>query len=202
MISLQNVYKKFEDNEVFNNFSLEIKNGDFVVITGPSGSGKTTLLNLIGGIEEADFGTIKVDGKDVSNKKDLFYLYKYNFGFLFQNFALIDEKTVRYNLSIYKRDCLNGISIESALEAVGLKDKIDVPTYKLSGGEQQRVALARIMIKKCDTILADEPTGSLDRNNALMILDYLEKLNNLGKTVIMVTHDESLIKSKYKHIEL
>jgi len=202
MITLQNVYKSFDNKKLFNDFSMSVPDGSFVVITGASGSGKTTLLNLISGIEKPNSGKILIDDKDVSNKKDLLYLYRYRFGFLFQNFALIDNKNVKKNLEIYNKDCLNGIAIDYALTKVGLSDKAETPVYKLSGGEQQRVALARIMIKKCDIILADEPTGSLDSKNAEIIMNYLDELNNEKKTIIMVTHDERLIKPTYKHIIL
>ena len=110
-------------------------------------------------------------------------------GFVFQNFALTENKTVKENLDIIKKNAKSGITIEEALESVGLKDKLNEKVYKLSGGEQQRVSLARVMIKKCNVILADEPTGSLDPENGKKIMDIFKRLNKEGKTVIIVTHD-------------
>lgn len=192
MIEIKNVTKRFGDKILFENVNLTISDGEFVIISGDSGCGKTTLLNMIGGIESVDAGEILIDGIDVRNKKNLLNLYRYKFGFLFQNFALIDNKTVEENLQIFKKDCLNGVSPKQALEYVGLADKYKEKIYQLSGGEQQRVALARLLIKKCDVLLADEPTGSLDRKNTERVLEIIGKLHDAGKTVVLVTHDDSI----------
>ena len=111
---------------------------------------------------------------------------------MFQNFLLVEDKTVRQNLELIRKSNSSGVSISDALKFVNLSDKIDSKVYTLSGGEQQRVALARLIIKKCDIILADEPTGSLDRKNADRVLSILEDLNRRGKTIVLVTHDESI----------
>ena len=113
--------------------------------------------------------------------------------FLFQNFALIERKTVKQNLTIIRKGARTEVTIEEALRKVGLEDKENCKVYKLSGGEQQRVALARVMMKKSKMILADEPTGSLDVENADLVMDVLRELVDHGKTVIMVTHDLTLI---------
>jgi putative ABC transport system ATP-binding protein len=190
MIEIQSISKAFEDRKLFEDYSLTIEDGEFVIFTGVSGCGKTTLLNMIGSIEPIDSGKILVDSSDISKRKNQTKYLKTKVGFLFQNFALIDNKTVKENLTIVKNDCRSDVGIEEALEKVGLQDKIKQRVYSLSGGEQQRVALARLMVKKCDIILADEPTGSLDRGNAETLFDLLEDLNKSGKTVIVVTHDE------------
>ena len=109
---------------------------------------------------------------------------------LFQNFALVDKKTVRQNLRLVKKGIQSELTIEEALEKVDLLDKIDTKVFKLSGGEQQRVALARIMIKKSSIILADEPTGSLDSKNSKKVIEILKEINKQGKTVVLVTHVE------------
>lgn len=192
MIELKNIYKSFGDRCIFDNFNLTVKDGEFVVFSGVSGCGKTTLLNIIGSLEPIDRGEISVDGIDITKKKNQNEYLKNKVGFLFQNFALIDTKTVAENLNLLLKKSRSGISITKALEKVGLQGSENTPVYKLSGGEQQRVALARLMMKKCDIILADEPTGSLDKDNALLVFNILKQLNTSGKTVIVVTHDESL----------
>ena len=202
MICIHRLSKRFDDKVIFDNFSIEIADGDFVIFAGNSGCGKTTLLNMIGGLEDPDIGSIVVDGIDVcksKNKKDYF---SYKVGFLFQNFALLESKTVRQNLELIQRKARTELSIPEVLEAVGLADKEDTKVYKLSGGEQQRVALARLMLKKCDIILADEPTGSLDMGNANAVMDILHQLNKQGKTIIVVTHSERIIKSEKKVVRL
>lgn len=202
MIEIKGLCKSFGENVIFKDFNLQIQDGDFVFLSGESGCGKTTLLNMIGGIEPIDSGEITVSGVSVANKKFLKIYYQTIVGFLFQNFALMDDKTVMENLNIVKKSCRTSVSNESALEFVGLSNKLNQPIYTLSGGEQQRIALARLLIKKCNIILADEPTGSLDRKNADIVFDLLEKLNQMGKTIIIVTHDENAVKIGKKVVYL
>lgn len=202
MITIKNLSKSFGEKKLFDNYSLQIDDGEFVIFTGVSGCGKTTLLNMIGSLEKADSGEIEVDGMDITQKKNQREYLKRKVGFLFQNFALVDNKTVEENLKLVKNDCRSGVSIEEALEMVGLSDKAKQKVYSLSGGEQQRAALARLIVKKCDCVLADEPTGSLDRKNADTVFSILEKINESGKTVIMVTHDESFREKGKRVIEL
>ncbi|MWC27097.1 ATP-binding cassette domain-containing protein [Paenibacillus sp. MMS18-CY102] len=192
MIAITNLTKTFEDKTLFSDLNLTIEDGDFVVFSGPSGCGKTTLLNMIGAIEKIEKGTILVDGVDIKLKKNHLQYFRTKIGFLFQNFALVDNKTVKDNLKLIRKDCKTSLSIEEALRIVGLEDKLNKKVFTLSGGEQQRIALARLMLKKCDIILADEPTGSLDRNNAEIVMNNLKQLNQQGKTIILVTHDEEL----------
>ncbi len=189
MIEIKQLCKSFEKSVIFDNFNLTVKTGDFAVFSGASGAGKTTLLNMIGSIEPVDSGSICVDGVDITQKKNQINYLKTKVSFLFQNFALIENKTVLENLKIIKGKAKNDVTIEAALAKVGMSDKLHEKVYKLSGGEQQRIALARVMIKKCDIILADEPTGSLDRKNADNVISLLKDLNEVGKTIIMVTHD-------------
>lgn len=202
MIEIKNLSKSFGEKNLFDNYSLQINDGEFVIFTGVSGCGKTTLLNMIGSLESADSGEIRVDGTDITKKKNQRVYLKRKVGFLFQNFALVDNKTVEENLRLVKNDCRSGVSTEEALEMVGLSDKAKQKVYSLSGGEQQRAALARLIVKKCDLVLADEPTGSLDRKNADTVFSILEKINESGKTVIMVTHDEAFKEKGKKVIEL
>ncbi len=202
MIEINNLNKSFEENIIFKNFSCEIDDGEFVVFAGKSGCGKTTLLNIIGALDKPDSGEIIVDGIDVTKRKNQKYYFKNIVGFLFQNFALIENKTVKENLDFIQKKQRTPTTISEALKQVGLSGKEDVPVYKLSGGEQQRVALARLMIKKCNVVLADEPTGSLDRENADMVMEILKKMNEEGKTIILVTHDEQIIKNTKRVISL
>ncbi|MDE5936023.1 MAG: ABC transporter ATP-binding protein [Ruminococcus sp.] len=202
MIELNNICKSFGEHIIFENYSLTIDNGEFVVITGNSGCGKTTLMNIMSSLEPVDSGEITVNGIDITKRKNQLKFLRDNVGFLFQNYGLIDNKTVAENLKIIGTKSRSDISMENALQAVGLADKMEQYIYTLSGGEQQRVALARLMYKKCSIIFADEPTGSLDKGNAVQVMEILKSLNNQGKTVIMVTHDSSLVSYGTKIIEL
>lgn len=202
MIEIKNLSKSFGEKVVFREFSLKIEDGEFVVFAGNSGCGKTTLLNIIGALEKPDDGQVLVDGQDIYIIKKTEDYFTYKVGFLFQNFALIENKTVRKNLEYVQKKARTDISVEEALKRVGIEDKIDTLVYKLSGGEQQRVALARLMYKKCDIVLADEPTGSLDAQNAKIVIDFLHDLNKQGKTIVIVTHDEKIINSEEKVVWL
>ena len=202
MIEIKKLTKKFDEKTLFSDLNLTIKDGDFVIFSGPSGCGKTTLLNMIGAIEKIEDGEIIVDGIDIKNKRIHLNYFREKIGFLFQNFALVDNKTVKENLKLVRKGCQTGLSIEEALRIVGLEEKFNKKVYTLSGGEQQRVALARLMIKKCDIILADEPTGSLDKNNAATVLSILKQLNDQGKTIVLVTHDEDVKKQGNRLINL
>ena len=194
MIELKSVSKAFGTNILFSGLTFDIKDGEFVVFSGKSGCGKSTMLNMIGGIEKVTNGSIIVDGMDITKNYNRVKYFSEKVGFLFQNFALSENKTVVKNLEMVAKKNRTEISIDDALREVGLLSKKSEKVFTLSGGEQQRVALARLMIKKCDIILADEPTGSLDKDNANTVIDILKKLNEKGKTVIMVTHDEDLKK--------
>ncbi|MCD8118791.1 MAG: ABC transporter ATP-binding protein [Lachnospiraceae bacterium] len=202
MIELMNVSKEFEGNRLYDNFSLKIDDGEFVMVTGASGCGKTTLLNMIGAIEPPDSGTILVDSVDITKKKNQMPYLQQKVGFLFQNFALVENKTVSENLKIVRGAAKNAVPMEEALRRVGLEGRENTKIYKLSGGEQQRVAVARLMIKKGSIVLADEPTGSVDHKNGEQIMKLLEELHGEGKTILMVTHDLSLTHYATRVIEL
>lgn len=197
VIELRNVNKKFGDKEIFSDFNLSVKKGEMISITGQSGKGKSTLLNMIGLLEEPDSGEIIINGEKNpwKNNKKLVHLFRYTIGYLFQNYALIEQETVSKNLDIalaYVKGADKAEKKRKALERVGLLDKLNNKIYELSGGEQQRIALARLMLKENDIILADEPTGSLDVINRNHVLKILRELNEEGKTVIIVTHDHEV----------
>ncbi|BDR53821.1 ABC transporter ATP-binding protein [Bombiscardovia nodaiensis] len=182
IISLE---KRFGQRVLWSQLSVSIRPSEMVAITGPSGSGKSTLLNCIGLLEEPSAGSIEVDGKTITHMgAHRSRLFRRNrLGYLFQDYALIDEANIEDNLTVAmqatqrsKRKHLIG----QALERVGLEGRQKEPIYQLSGGEQQRVALARLLVKKPNIILADEPTGALDSANAQMVIDSLRAMAKTG----------------------
>lgn len=191
MIKVDKISKKYGNKMLFDEFSVTFEKGKIHYIIGDSGKGKSTLLNMIGGIELADTGAIEVYGKSISNVKTSKNreIWK-EISFLFQNYALIDAKTVEYNLKLGSGK-ISTEKMKSALEEVNLGDILLKKVYTLSGGEQQRVALARVLIRDTNVILADEPTGNLDKNNANIVTGILENLSK-EKIVIVVTHNVAL----------
>ncbi|MBC1417950.1 ABC transporter ATP-binding protein [Listeria fleischmannii] len=205
MIELQNINKKFDNHVLFTNFNLRVDSGEFIGILGKSGQGKTTLLNIMGALENPDSGIVKIKGKNTQKMKRL--LLRDELGFIFQNFALVDNLTVRNNLEIalkHKRmkKQESEKQMEWALKQVDLAGYSSKKIYNLSGGEQQRIAIARLLLKDPSIILADEPTGSLDSENRDIIVTLFKKLHNTGKTIVMVTHDEDLISHFSRTIQL
>ena len=198
MIRINNIGKKYKDRYIFKDMSLNIKAGEMIAITGKSGCGKTTLLNCIGQLESLTHGSITIEG-EVLTKKNRKNFFKNTVGFLFQNFALIDNETVKENLQMVTR---NQAEMLSLLKKFGMENFINCKVYKLSGGEQQRVALVRVMLKNPRLILADEPTASMDKDNAKIVVQTLKKLNEQGKTVIVVTHDQDLLPNFTRVIDL
>ncbi len=202
MIQIKHVKKAIGGHVIFDDLSMQIADREFAVLTGPSGCGKTTLLHMIGGIEPVDSGDILVGDFNVDKGKNLMHYYRHEVGFLFQNFALVERKTVAENLGMIRKDARSSLSMADALRRVGMAGKEKQMVYSLSGGEQQRIALARLMMKQCSLILADEPTGSLDPNNAAQVMEILKSFSEMGKTVIMVTHAPNLIEPSMRHIAL
>lgn len=190
MIEIENLKKSFGETNVFDNFSAKIDTGAFAVLRGRSGCGKSTLLHMIGGIEKPDGGRILLDGRDIHKEFRHKEYFGKRVGFVFQNFALMENETVRKNLMLIPKNNRSDVSVSEALEEVMLPGYEEKMVYQLSGGEQQRVALARLLIKKCDIVLADEPTGSLDADSAALVVKILKRMNENGRTVIVVTHAE------------
>lgn len=205
MISLINISKRFKDKSIIDKFSLEVSKGEFVAIIGNSGSGKTTLLNIMGLLEKPDSGDIVINSIKNPNSKEIRIIQRDFYGYLFQNYALIENDTVENNLKIalkYQKNIDHNIKINEALESVGLKGYNKKKIYELSGGEQQRVALARVILKRCEVIFADEPTGNLDKYNRDIVFEILKKLNDEGKTIVFVTHDLELSEQANRVIKL
>ncbi len=206
---LKNVTKRYGDHLVLNQIDLTVHEREMVAITGKSGSGKTTILNIMGMLENPDGGTVKLFGeeKPSSHSRKAHHILRTRLSYLFQNYALIDNGTVDENLDIpliyaKKNKKEKQRMKRDALEQVGLNLSFKQKTHELSGGEQQRVAMARILLKPCDLILADEPTGSLDSENREGILEILNNFNREGKTIIIVTHDPFVAEACHRTFQL
>ena len=198
MLTLRNVYKKFGDNVVLNDVSLDVNQGDVVAILGPSGSGKTTLLRCAGYLTKADSGTLIIDDKEYDMKKissrDL-REYRKKVGFVFQNFNLYGNKTALGNVTLgltvaqkMPKEEAEKIGKE-LLETVGLADRMDYYPSKLSGGQQQRVAIARALATNPEVVFFDEPTSALDPELTGEVLNVIKQLADEGRTMIVVTHE-------------
>lgn len=199
MITIKNLNKSFGEKQVFTNFNCTIKNGFMTAIIGKSGSGKSTLLNMIGLLDLDYQGEILYDDVNIKKLKEnkQVEFIRNNINYLFQNYALVDNETVEQNLLLalaYEKisKTEKTTKINEVLTKVDLTDFNNKKIYTLSGGEQQRIALARTIIKKGNIILADEPTGNLDEENKNQVLNILKELKKLGKTIIIVTHDLSI----------
>lgn len=206
IIKLSSICKKY-DKPVLDDFDLCVEEGEFLIISGKSGSGKTTLLNIIGLLEKPDSGTVEIFGKKNPSldKKDGRLLIRDHIGYLFQNFALVENYTAKQNLELtckISKTKFSDSRVQSVLEDLGIEGLMNKKVYKLSGGEQQRVALARLFIKKPDILLADEPTASLDPENANIVLEAISKLNQEGTTVILVTHNPEIVKRASRSLVL
>ena len=196
VLTLKNISKEFDNNLVLSNINLTVESGEMIAIMGESGHGKTTLLNIIGLISNKSSGDITIYNSinpNISSKEAM--LFRRNkIGYLFQNYGLIDDESVLWNLKlalaykkISKKEKIN--KIDKLLEEFNILKLRNKKVYQLSGGEQQRIAIIRLILKESDLILADEPTGSLDSENRNFIMSSLKNLNKTGKTIIIVTHD-------------
>jgi len=212
MIQFQNVSKIYRtgtnDYPVLRNVSIDIEKGEYVLITGKSGSGKSTLLNILTGVDSATSGEVMVNGTNILsfNEAQMTKWRGENLGIVFQFFQLIPTLSVLENL-LLPMDLMNKIpkqdrvkKAKELLAMVGLSGHEDKMPSTLSGGEQQRVAIARSLANDADLVVADEPTGNLDSKNAEMVFDILEKLNKSGKTIIMVSHEREVMQGASRKI--
>ena len=214
LIVLRNIAKTYRRGEetisIFTDLNLSIPSGDFVAMMGPSGSGKTTLLNLLGGLDRPTSGTILFDGEPIEklSENQLSAWRAANIGFIFQFYNLMPTMSAARNVELPL--LLTTLSaaerkrrVKTALEVVGLDNRAGHKPKELSGGQQQRVAIARAIVADPKLILAEEPTGDLDRNTAVEILEMLQLLNReLGKTIVMVTHDPAAAKYARRELHL
>ncbi len=212
VISINNISKTYEGPppvKALDEVSLEVNQGDLVAIVGQSGSGKSTLLNMIGLLDSVTAGSIQIEGKDISELSDneLSKFRGEKIGFIFQSFFLLPGLNAQENVAegllyqgISRSDRL--LKAGEVLEKVGLGDRLTHLPKELSGGQQQRVAIARALVQDPAFVLADEPTGNLDKESGINILNILKDLNNQGKTVIMITHNQEHASMFKKVVEL
>jgi len=198
-IKLDNVTKTYFTGEVethaVKNVDLEIKNGEFVVLLGPSGSGKSTMLNIISGLDNPTSGKISIDDEIISdmNAKQLTKFRRDNLGFIFQQYNLLQTLSVKENVEVGREVSKLPFTVEEVLEQVGLTPQTTKYPFQLSGGEQQRVSIARAVVKNPKIMFCDEPTGALDEEMAKEVLGILQKLNETYKTsVVLITHNPSI----------
>ena len=198
-VCFQDVCKYYQMGEqriaAANKVSFHIEKGEFTVIVGPSGAGKTTILNMLGGMDTCDEGHVWLDGQDVSrfSEKELTQYRRYDVGFVFQFYNLVQNLTALENVELASEICRDPLDPKATLESVGLGERLNNFPAQLSGGEQQRVSIARALAKNPKILLCDEPTGALDYNTGKTILKLLQDTcRNTGRTVIVITHNQAL----------
>ena len=202
ILKVENLRKEYGEGNskvvALDGVDLTIERGEFVAIVGPSGSGKSTLLHIIGGVDNPDNGKVYIDGNDISkySSKELAYFRRRKVGLIYQFYNLIQNLTVRHNielpLKLDKRK-INQDEFSDIVKKLGIESKLDSFPSELSGGQQQRVAIARSLIYNPSIILADEPTGNLDRKNSKEIIEIFKYFNKtLKQTIILITHDEEI----------
>ena len=203
IITIQNINKSYKMGEnslhVLKDISLEVRKGEYLAILGPSGSGKSTLMNIIGCMDVMDSGTYNLDGAKIeeAKEKELVAIRNEKIGFIFQKYHLISTYNVLQNIVMPL--LMRGMTLKEAREAsmdtiemLGLSERTEHRPNELSGGQQQRVAIARALVGQPAILLADEPTGALDRNSGKEVLKLFQRLNDMGNTIVMITHDLSV----------
>ena len=207
MIQFNDVVKTYQQgNNALNGVTMQIEDGEFVFLIGPSGSGKSTIIKLISGELKPTSGTVHVNGYSLERirKREIPYLRR-TVGVVFQDFRLIDKMTVYENVAfamrvVGAREKEIKERVPYVLELVGLENKMDRHPNEMSGGEQQRLAIARALVNNPSTIIADEPTGNLDPARSFEIMSLLQEINNLGTTILVVTHEMNLVDRFHKRV--
>ena len=202
-------YMGEDELEVLHNVNLTVQSGEFVSILGPSGSGKSTMMNIIGCLDIPTSGKYLLSGKDIEDldEKELAAVRNKEIGFVFQNFQLLPRLSALKNVElplIYSNVPISERKkrAKEMLEKVGLSDKMSNLPNQLSGGQQQRVAIARALVTEPTILLADEPTGALDQKTGAQVMDLFEKLNEDGRTIIMITHDQNIAKHAKRVVKI
>ena len=198
-VEFKDVYKRYKMGEVVisasDGINFEIEKGEFAVIVGASGAGKTTVLNMLGGMDTCDQGEILVDGRDVAkfSTKEMTRYRRQDIGFVFQFYNLVQNLTAKENVELATEICSDAVDAEEVLRQVGLGERINNFPAQLSGGEQQRVSIARALAKSPKLLLCDEPTGALDYNTGKTILKLLQDTcREKGMTVVVITHNQAI----------
>ena len=193
ILTLNNVSKVYGELKALDSVNLSVAEGEWISIMGPSGSGKTTMMNIIGCMDKPSFGKIELAGRDISKltNKELTVVRRDTIGLVFQQFHLVNYLTALENVMMaqYYHSMPDKDEAMEALASVGLEERANHLPNQLSGGEQQRVCIARALINNPKLLLADEPTGNLDEKNELIVMDIFRKLHDSGSTIIVVTHD-------------
>ncbi|WP_108999034.1 ABC transporter ATP-binding protein [Streptomyces rishiriensis] len=197
MIEIANLSKSFGNRALWRDVTFTVNHGEMLALVGPSGSGKSTLLNCLGLLDRPSSGTIRYEGKEITgfNRREIRRFRRDTLGYLFQNYALIENATVAENLEVAVKPrkwlrTKSSTAISDSLDRVGLLGREKETIHHLSGGEQQRVALARLIIQQPSLVLADEPTGALDEANTVVVVDILRDLSRAGCAVVIATHDD------------
>ncbi len=205
-IEFRNVIKTYHVGEVdiraLDGVNFSVEKGEFVVVAGASGAGKSTILNILGGMDQCTDGEIEVDGVriDEMDEKALTDYRRFDIGFVFQFYNLVQNLTARENVELATEISRDPLDVVTTLEQVGLRERMNNFPSQLSGGEQQRVALARALVNRPLILLADEPTGNLDPKNSWEIMQLLEKVNDSGTTVVVVTHNQDIVDKMQKRV--
>lgn len=211
LIQLKNITKDYNNvgvvTKVLRGVSLEVEEGEFLAIMGPSGSGKSTLMHIIGFLDRATNGTYVFENKDIENFTDdeLAHIRNEKIGFVFQSFNLLARTTVLENVILpltYSKKKEHEALATQALESVGLADRLNFLSNQISGGQKQRVAIARALVCDPKVLFADEPTGNLDSKSGATVMNILGRLNDEGRTIILVTHDRSVAEHAHRIITI
>ncbi len=206
VIKIENLVKSFGEVKALDDINLEVKKGDFLAIMGPSGSGKTTLLNILSLMDDLTSGSYHLGGVDTTkmDENEKMIIRREKIGLIFQQFHLIPYLTALENVMLaqYYHSTIDEEDAKKALDLVGLSHRYTHLPSQLSGGEQQRVCIARALINEPDILLADEPTGNLDEKNEQVVLELLKKLSKEGKTVVLITHNPDLGREAHKMLTL